>query len=57
MKFQIPMRGDDPAITIKFERILPGGWSIERESMGEKVGSYIAVSVLSSMEWICEVYL
>jgi len=38
MKFQIPMRGDDPAITIKFERILPGGWSIERESMGEKVG-------------------
>ena len=37
MKFQIPPRGVDPAITIKFERNLPGGWSIERESMGKKV--------------------
>jgi len=37
MKFQIPTRGADPAITIKFERVLPGGWSIERESMGKEV--------------------
>ena len=37
MKFQVTPRGADPAIKIKFERNLPGGWSIERESMGKEV--------------------
>ena len=45
MKFQVTSRGADPAIKIKFERNLPGGWSIERESMGKEV-RYIDFKVL-----------
>ena len=45
MKFQVPVTGADPAIRIKFERLLPGGWSIERESMGKEVYIVMQLSV------------
>ena len=37
MKFQVTTKGADPSIKIKFERNLPGAWSIKRESMGKEV--------------------
>ena len=37
MKFQVTTKCADPTLKIKFERNLPGGWSIKRESMGKEV--------------------